>query len=367
MKILVINQHVTDVFGGSEIQCDLIAEGLHKRGHDVLYLAVNGKCAKYNRGYRVEPTQLSEDHITRICRDFAPDIVYWRYNKHHFLRSVRIISSQKVPVVFSISHISDVKRWHIRERLDVSSLRGIKRCLLTLKSTLVNYYNHRGFAYIDGVVSLNPDFLNKVPVSKQTLIHDFVHSDLVPFAWSRPFCVWIANIKARKNPEKFVDLAREILQRDQSVDFLMIGKMGDSQYEWIRGVSKTYSNFHYLGPKTLEEVNGVLQASLFLVHTCEPEGFGDNFIQAWQQGKPTVSLYFDPGGYIRDKEIGYASGTPKRFSADVERLIGDTSLRETMGKRAQEFATAKFSPEKNITAFEEFFFEVIKEHTPANS
>jgi hypothetical protein len=42
MKILIINQHISDALGGSEMQCDLIAHGLTNLGHQVIYGFITG-------------------------------------------------------------------------------------------------------------------------------------------------------------------------------------------------------------------------------------------------------------------------------------------------------------------------------------
>jgi len=42
MRIAIINQHPDFTLGGSEIQCDLFAQELAARGHEVYYLAING-------------------------------------------------------------------------------------------------------------------------------------------------------------------------------------------------------------------------------------------------------------------------------------------------------------------------------------
>ena len=43
MNVLIINQHISDVLGGSEIQCNNLALGLQKRGHSIVYAATGRK------------------------------------------------------------------------------------------------------------------------------------------------------------------------------------------------------------------------------------------------------------------------------------------------------------------------------------
>jgi len=51
MNILIINQHIHDQIGGSEVQSNLIAEGLLKENQKVTYLIMNGKSKNYSLEY----------------------------------------------------------------------------------------------------------------------------------------------------------------------------------------------------------------------------------------------------------------------------------------------------------------------------
>ncbi len=56
MKIVIVNQHIQDVIGGSEIQCDLIAANLTSLGHQVTYAGANQQPKQYQSfGYRIKP------------------------------------------------------------------------------------------------------------------------------------------------------------------------------------------------------------------------------------------------------------------------------------------------------------------------
>jgi glycosyltransferase involved in cell wall biosynthesis len=104
-----------------------------------------------------------------------------------------------------------------------------------------------------------------------------------------------------------------------------------------------------------------LKNSLFLVHTCNPEGFSNIFIQAWLQAKPAVSLLFAPDGFIEKHQIGYFSRDMDAMCRQITRLIEDEPLRRAMGLRAQEVAGHLFHPENNVREFERFFKEVLND------
>ena len=97
-----------------------------------------------------------------------------------------------------------------------------------------------------------------------------------------------------------------------------------------------------------------------MVHTCSTEeGFGNSFIQAWLQGKPTVSLYFDPNSIITENSLGYISKSMEQMRKDVKRLIEDPVLRSEMGKRARNYAHQELNIENNIRVLEKFFSSIL--------
>jgi len=113
-----------------------------------------------------------------------------------------------------------------------------------------------------------------------------------------------------------------------------------------------------LGEKPLREVNGILRGALFLVHTCQPEGFPNVLIQAWMQGKATVSLAYDPDRLIQTQQFGFFSGSFEQFVQDTKMLLDNATMRAEMGQRAHTFASAHCSIDEVGRQFEAFFQEI---------
>ncbi len=363
MRVLLVNQHPEDVLGGSEMQTDLIARGLHARGHDVVYGAVGGR-GGYAAPYAVEPLPRPVRRpLSALLRRVRPDVVYWRYNKFHLLRAAFATRRAGARFVFALSHVSDTEPWIyagttlLPKNLDRSGVLGALRALYALRLVARARLDYAGFRFVDGVTSLNRDYVGRVPVERQVAIHNAVPEGVVPFSWPRPYILWVANIKSRKNPGRFVELAARCAGR--GVDFLMVGKIQEPGYSYLEeGPARVPRHFHYLGAKAPEEVNGMLAGAMMLVNTCDPEGFGNNFIQAWRVGCPTVTLYFDPEGLIERERVGFASGTPEKLFDDVGRLIDDVELRSRMRERACALGE-RFSRERMVDDVERFLAEVV--------
>ncbi|HEU4838685.1 MAG TPA: glycosyltransferase family 4 protein [Micavibrio sp.] len=356
MKIIIVNRHPQENLGGSELQCDHVARGLLERGHDIVYLAPATNHPIYtDDSYKITPTKPRADDIIREIMREKPHVVYWRFNKYCFLKVSKALYKSGVPIVFAISSQEDTRLFLFRTKIKnglLNFLRGIKQSVFAM-------YNHLGFRYVAGITSMNPDFLGKLPVKKQAFVPDIVDEEVVPFEWPRPFIVWVANIKPQKQPEVFVKVAETLKNKD--IDFLMVGKIQSELYHWILDEPKKNPNFYYLGPKTPLEVNGILQKSLMLIHTCTPEGFGNNFIQAWFQRKPTVSYAFDPAGFITKHQLGgYAAGNWDLFLKQILGLLENPASRSECGDRGYDFAKKNFDATSSINSIEELISSVAK-------
>jgi glycosyltransferase involved in cell wall biosynthesis len=368
MKIVIINQHPHDKLGGSEIQCDIIATYLTRFGHQVTYLAVKAIATAYETPYTVIPLpDFKSWQIYQSLKKIRPDVVYWRHNKKGLLVSAAVSKLLGSRFICSISSLYDTKplvysgqtifTGTSNRKADLHYWRSVLSDLIHLRPlrSIFNYLAILFFA--DGVVTLNQDYLSKIPHKNKIIIHNSMPTLTTDFEWPRPYIVWVANLKRIKNPDKFFELAKALT--GTGVDFLMVGKLLDQSYSYLATANNECTSFHYLGPQSPLVVNGILANSLFLVHTCNPEGFGNIFIQAWLQAKPTISLYFDPEGIIEGERIGYLSRTFSQLVEQTRFLIENESKRTAMGQRAQQFATKQFDAEVNVRRLENFLIDVI--------
>lgn len=356
MRIAIINQHPDEVLGGSEVQCELIARGLAERGHAVHYIAPSrSQVQPEGIAYEVHPVPHDAKAIAEVVTRIQADVVYWRFNKRCFRGAARRLWRAGVPIVFAAAHINDLLPWSAKS---TGSGHGVRQ-LRALRQRLVSRWHHGGLRYVDQVTTNNPEYLRLMPSGRGVYVPNAMLTDVVAFDWPRPFCLWVANIKPDKQPQRFVELARALAST--GLDFLMVGHIQHDAYHWLTDRSSVPANFHYLGPRTVEQVNGMLAAARLHVHTCLPEGFSNIFIQAWLQGRASVSLAFDPGGYLTSERIGRcAHGDWDRFVNDVKALACDGS--DEMGKRAQAFAQRMFAPERLVDAVEQVLTQVVRQY-----
>lgn len=339
------------MLGGSELQCDFIATELVRRGYSVSYVAVEGKKSSYDKSYEVIPCHNNPTDIVKKIDESNPDVIYWRFNKNFFYDTIKSFRNKDCIIIFSASSAYDVS-WFLYKK-SVSFRKNIRRVLPSIREQL-------GMFYVDAAIVNNQAYLNKLPVKKQVYIPNGMTDEAVPFQWEKPYCAWIANLKKIKRPELYIELA-EKLGRDD-VDFIMVGDIQEDEYAWIRDKEKLPSNLYYLGPKSFEEVNGILKSSLLHVHTCLAEGFPNVFIQAWILGIPSVSYGFDPSNYITDHYLGYtANEQPDLFVERVRELVDNPQERDELGANAKKFATEMFQIKKSVSELEKLIQGISKE------
>jgi len=352
LRILIINKHLRDYLGGSEVQSDIIASRLSERGHKIIYLAVNGFQKDYSVPYKVIGTTLNFLKLISIIKVEHPDIIYWRYNRTKLLKSVIAAKLCRMKFVFAISGPSDFEIWIKRKRNNLRLFKLIKHTIGSVFYEIDYLLNYLGFYFIDGVITQLNNQTNKLPVSREITIPNSVNLTYTSFAWNRPYVVWVSNLKSTKNPEAFLKLAKEF--QDSSTDFIMVGKIQDKKYEIVLDDATKPSNLYYLGFKTVEETNGIIANSLFLVHTCDPEGFPNVMIQAWSFGKPTISLYYDPDDLIYHNQLGSISRNFETLVSDTAKYIEDRSLVIRVGLKAKEFSRSHFNSQVNSVKIESF-------------
>jgi glycosyltransferase involved in cell wall biosynthesis len=160
--------------------------------------------------------------------------------------------------------------------------------------------------------------------------------------------VWIANLKPLKNPGAFVRLARRFHYRND-VRFVMVGEAVDDD-AWTReqlAAIEATPNVEYLGARTQEEVNTLLESADLLVNTSDYEGFSNTFIQAWMRRVPVASLHVDPDHLLSRASLGVVSGSEEQLYRHVTGLLNSPEKRAEVGARARAYALAHHS-EANI-------------------
>jgi glycosyltransferase involved in cell wall biosynthesis len=186
----------------------------------------------------------------------------------------------------------------------------------------------------------------------EAVIPNFHPEESEPLVKANPMkVVWVANIKPKKQPEYFIELAQALSGCPQ-LEFIMVGRPDEGNYQKkIDAQLQQCGRVKYLGELPVDEVNALLREASIFVNTSEVEGFPNTFIQAWLRGVPVVSLQFDPDQVLVKESIGFCSGSLDQMKRDVLALARDDALRNEMGLRAQAYARAVHGLTQNVSRF----------------
>jgi glycosyltransferase involved in cell wall biosynthesis len=155
---------------------------------------------------------------------------------------------------------------------------------------------------------------------------------------------WVANLKAVKRPELFVELAEAFAGRTD-LKFTMAGRprpmnRPDPLMERI----KRSPNLEYLGELPIDAVNARMAQAAIHVNTSSYEGFPNTFIQAWAQGAVVATIAVDPDEEGMEKlGIGFCAGSLEGLKARIDELARSPELRRAIAERAFAFAHANHS------------------------
>ncbi len=346
--------HWTGGFGGSEQQISLLLDVLVAQTRfDITYVARQADPGFQPTGYKVEQINVSPFSsrvgnlldarpLLAALHKIRPHVIYQRVGGAYTGIAAYYAKRNNCKLV-----------WHISSEMNVLPFRMDKN---RSSNTVSRYIEKKALEYgirnstsIIAQTEQQAGLLQKhYGVTAARIVPNFQPVPVEPKKQDTPVkVVWVSNLKPMKRPGLFIDLARKY-QSDVDVKFIMIGRAENSL--WCKQVIeeiKDVQSLDYVGERTQEEVNAILAQSHIFVNTSSYEGFPNTFIQAWMREVPVVSLDVDPDNILSSRSIGYRSGSFAALCRDLEKLIGDKQLRQSMGNAARDYAIENHS-EKNI-------------------
>jgi glycosyltransferase involved in cell wall biosynthesis len=329
--------------GGAEVQVDFIKDAFFRAGHDVhitydekVSVDINDPQATYHglpdRGKLASWRNYGA--IKRLVAEIEPDIIYQRVRQGYTALGAIIAKQNQIPFVHHIS--ADYACKKNRVTFDRNFLGGL----------VSEHLGRYGIAHADLLIAQTNAQANMLTANfgLESLVIPNGHP-----APSRqgiradpPVVLWVANIKAWKQPEIFIDLAKRL--NDTDAKFVMAGKEGNKKFHTrFLELTQTVQNLEYVGQLSLEEVNACLAEATLFVNTSLPrEGFPNTFIQAWLRSVPVVSLNFDPDDINTTQHIGFLSKTIDNLERDIRVLLSSEQMRAEMGARARLFSMSHF-------------------------
>ncbi len=169
---------------------------------------------------------------------------------------------------------------------------------------------------------------------------------------ARSAIVWIGSLWSLKRPDRLLDLARRLPERE----FIVLGGDMPSEAAYsarIRAEAGKIPNLKMMGRRPHGEVETVLRRAALLVNTSETEGFPNAYLEAWSHGVPVVT-FNDVDGIIRASGTGVVVESMDEMERAVRDLDGD-GARRTMAEAARRYVADRFSPARLGGLYHEFF------------
>jgi len=345
--------------GGVESQAKLVIESLlRQKKYDIYYVCRNTDPEFIPIGYRIEKVGnffgkyfLFFDFVSlyRTFKKVKPNVIYQNGGSGYAGVAAFYAKCYGARFIWHIAHDSSVER-QPQYSFKVKLKNSIGQVFLN--------YGIRNAGIIVGQSKRQEDLLQSrfgrqcdefIPPGHPLPDNKIAKS-------KDPVILWVANFRAVKRPELFVELAKRF-QNKPGVSFVMIGGTigAMTQFNTLYKEIQTVPNLRYLGRVTQEEVNQRLSEGHVFVNTSLYEGFPNTYVQAWLREVPVVSLSFDPDDILVREKIGFHSKTFEKLVSDVATLIENKSLRQEMGKRARQYAEENHSEDKMVEKLVKLF------------
>ena len=333
--------------GGAQYQAKVLIERIiETTDHDLHYLARRVPEYRTAKGHKIHKIGNSKGmnfifdakRLLQTLSKLAPDTIYCHVASAYVGISAWYAKTNGARLVWHFASDIDVEPWSLGQRKNPP--------MSYLDKKIVEYGLRRADALI-AQTDLQAQLLaDNYGVNATEVIKNFHPrpTERLDKPTTKLKVAWVANLKAVKQPEQFLQLARRL--DHLNAEFIMLGGMqlSDDDRESFERACERSENVNYLGAVSQEVVNQHLASAHLLVNTSVYEGFSNTFIQAWQRLAPVCSLNVDPDGLLTELELGAcAHGDEELLARQVEELLLDSQRRERIANKAQDYAETHHS------------------------
>ena len=309
MKICIVNPRAvalydpssTVFFGGAEVESYMLSLLLAEMGHEVhvilrdqpqeLYsecrsirfhtLGQKQKLPLYIQLWRTLSEANADVVLMKLVHELSAATAQWcRMHRRGFL----FRSANKRDAELASGVHSHGKRQSFLFRLTCH-----KRTLIVAQTPeqLASYQQRFGSNQVRQILNYNhEEETNSLPFSERQGI------------------LWVGHLMPVKRPELVLELARRL----PHIPFTVIA----STASWIEvkeqeAALSAQTNIRYLKNLPLREMAPFFREARIHLNTSRSEGFPNTFLQAIASGLPLATTGIDPGGLIKQHNLGYAS------------------------------------------------------------
>ncbi|HVM97367.1 MAG TPA: glycosyltransferase family 4 protein [Candidatus Acidoferrales bacterium] len=360
MKVLIWTELYWPSLGGTELFTMNLVNGLHRRGLEFQVVTghpseslplideVDGIAVQRLR-FRAafEKHDLSALHqvreaLFRCVRAFQPDLVHMTWLASCGVFYHQLQDAYPIPTLISLGQ-------HLRGDLSTKSLRG-----RTLRRA--NWVAACSSWMHESLLAAVPELRQRTSVVYHAVPPSLAPADTVPDG-ERLLCLGrLANCKG-------FDVALEafaLLATRRPKSHLVIAGDGPerTRLEALAADLGIAQRVSFLGMIPPADTAAVIAQSAIVVMPSTEETFGLVALEAAQQGRPVVASRIEGlAEVVADGESGrlVAPGDSGALATAMLELLDDASLRERLGRQAEERAVRQFSWTAHLDAYEELY------------
>ena len=355
---LLADPEASQFCGGAELQQLLIGRELAARGYPVSFVTIDhGQGPEQQLGPLRILSAFNRSDGLPLLRFFHPrfsgvlnalrradaDIYYVRGASHQLFPVVFHAKSSGKQVVFAGASNTDFD--------------------LKARQVLFNVYRAPywiGLRFVDAVVAQNQHQASsawKILGKKARIIHNGLSSFPSEHSQARDV-LWVGNIRPKKSPERFVDLAEAFPEHP----FVMVGDINDSKRYpsgpttsegRAAGVIPNIQYTGYLPPAEVEEYYGRARV---LINTSDVEGFPNTFLHAWSWGVPVLT-FVDPDSIVEKNKLGWVVKTPEEMNRVLKRVLNGEL--EYSPEHIATFFQTECMTTRQVDRYEDVFTELV--------
>lgn len=368
-------------YGGSGIVGSELGRELAERGHYVHFISSSLPTRLIELNDRIQfhevemmsyplfehqPYDLAlATKMATVARAEKLDLLHVHYAIPHSISAILARESIKdkryVPVITTL-HGTDItlvgadRSYLPITRYGIQQSDGVTAVSKFLKQATIETFDFDDIEVIPNFIC--PKHYRKIPDSP-------LRKELAPNG--EILLIHLSNFRAVKRPVDCVEILAKVRQKGGDARLVMVGD--GPEYSAVHHRARTLNVLDFVAfvgkqPK-ISDYLGAADISLL---PSELESFGLAALEAQACELPVVASRV--GGIpevINEGESGFMSdvGDTEKMSDDVLRLMNDENLRESFGKRGRELAVSRYSSEKIIPQYIEFYEKVLQKKSTA--
>lgn len=366
---------VYPTYGGSGIVGSELGKELAERGHTVHFIAsaLPSRLTELNERVRFHEVEMMSyplfEHqpytlalatkMANVAETENLDLLHVHYAIPHSISAILARESlrpnRRLPVITTL-HGTDItlvgadRSYLPITRYGIAQSDGVTAISHYLKRATIETFRFDNITVIPNFIC--PSDYQRRPVPR-------LRAELAPD--DELLLVHISTFRPVKRPVDCVEILARVLKRKIKARLVMVGDGGErANAEHRARCLGIHEHCSFVGKQPV--IVDYLSAADTLLLPSEQESFGLAALEAMACETPVVAS--NVGGIpevVTDGETGFLSavGDVDKMSADAARLLEDEEMRRGMGARARESAISRYSTDRIIPQYLEFYERVL--------